>query len=70
MLDAVIDFLPSPVDIPAGAGTAPDTKRARSASADDEPKFRPRVQDHDRPVRRPAHLRARLFGRVKSATSV
>ena len=58
MLDAVIDYLPSPVDIPPVKGELPthgETARARGR-ADDEPFSGARVQDHDRPVRRSAHV--------------
>ena len=64
MLDAVIDYLPSPIDIPPVKGH--DRERQRSPSArpsDDEPFAGARLQDHDRPVRRPADLLPRLLRR-------
>src|SRR5690606_35255593 len=40
MLDAVIDYLPSPVDIPDEKGSDPDDEeKAQSRKADDEEKF-------------------------------
>ena len=45
LLDAIVDYMPSPVDIPAIDG------RQRSV-------LRSRVQDRDRPVRRPSVLRS------------
>jgi elongation factor G len=65
MLDAVIDFLPSPTDIPAGDGHG----RRREAR---EPQGRRQrevlgagLQADDRPLRRPADLRARLLRRAE-----
>ncbi|WP_338862715.1 elongation factor G [Mycetohabitans rhizoxinica] len=37
MLDAVIDYLPSPVDVPAILGHTPDDEQAERHPADDEP---------------------------------
>jgi elongation factor G len=37
LLDAVVDFLPSPVDIPAVEGLSPDGKPLTRRAADDEP---------------------------------
>ncbi len=39
VLDAVIDYLPSPLDIPAMTGTHPDTGEAMTAPADDSAPF-------------------------------
>jgi elongation factor G len=39
MLDAVIDFLPSPIDIPAVVGTNPDTGKNEPRNTDDEEPF-------------------------------
>ena len=39
MLDAVIDYMPSPVDIPAIKGVDPDTEEEDSRPADDEAPF-------------------------------
>ena len=61
MLDAVIDYLPSPVDIPPVKGEndkgQPDTPQAGRRRA----VRRAGVQDHDRPVRRPALLHPRAI---------
>lgn len=37
MLDAVIDYLPSPVDVPAIKGTTPDGEETERPSSDDAP---------------------------------
>jgi translation elongation factor EF-G len=64
MLDAVIDFLPSPVDIPPGGrhrrrreGSHPQGRRQREVLGVG-------FQADDRPVRGPADLRSRVFGRA------
>jgi elongation factor G len=61
MLDAVIEYLPSPVDVPAIAGTTKTTDRTPSERR--RSVLRAGVQDHDRPVCRPADLLPRVFGR-------
>jgi elongation factor G len=66
MLDAVVDYLPSPLDVPPIEGTTSTTRR-RSWSA----RLRQRavrgagVQDHDRPVRRPAGVLPGLLGHAE-----
>ena len=73
LLDAVVDFLPSPLDVPSITGIDPDKK----ADPDDPTANlieragdrrravqRAGVQDHDRPVRRPAHVLPRVLGRA------
>ncbi len=66
MLDAVVDYLPSPLDIPSVTGIDPDAKEEGTLverAADDKAPFcGPGLQDHDRPVRRPAHVLPRLLG--------
>ena len=69
LLDAVVDFLPSPLDVPSITGIDPDKKDRDDASierpaSDDAPFSRAGVQDHDRPVRRSAHVLPRLLGRA------
>ena len=73
LLDAVVDFLPSPLDVPAITGIDPDKKvdpeqpgrqpdrasRVRRCAVQ-----RAGVQDHDRPVRRSARVLPRLFRRA------
>ena len=61
MLDAVIDYLPSPADIPPVKGEndrgEPELRKAGRRRA----VRRPRVQDRDRSVRRPAHVHPRAI---------
>jgi hypothetical protein len=64
LLDGVIDFLPSPLDVPAIKGRAWTTRRtgAPGAAGRRQGALRgPGVQDHDRPVRGEAHLLPRLL---------
>ncbi len=64
MLDAVVNYLPAPNDVA-------DVKGVKMGRADHAAVERRcaavgvGIQDHDRPVRRFAHLRARLFGRSR-----
>ncbi len=37
LLDAVVDFLPSPLDVPAAVGTLPDAAEGSRAPSDDQP---------------------------------
>ena len=39
MLDAVIDYLPSPLDVPAIKGTRPDSDEEVNKHADDDEPF-------------------------------
>ncbi len=39
LLDAVVEFLPSPLDIPPVEGSTPTTATSRSAQADDKAPF-------------------------------
>ena len=62
LLDAVVDYLPSPIDIPPIQGLEPGTgEAARARGRGRRPLRRPRLQDHERPVRRPARLLPRLL---------
>ena len=61
MLDAVIDFMPSPVDIPPVPGTDDDDKPVERRARRRREVLGARVQADDRPVRRPADVRARLL---------
>ncbi len=55
LLDAVIDYLPSPVDVPPVEGTDARRKRTRTAACVGRSAvFGAGVQDHDRPVCRPS----------------
>ena len=52
LLDAVVDFLPSPVDIPAILGTTPDGSRGGAPRERRRAVLGARLQDRDRPLRR------------------
>ena len=57
LLDAVIDYLPSPLDVPAIIGIDADTEtEVERTASDSEPFCCPGVQDHDRPFRGPARF--------------
>ena len=62
MLDGVIDFMPSPIDIPPVPGTDDDDKPTERRADGRREVLCAGVQADDRPVRRPADLRARVFG--------
>ena len=64
LLDAVVDFLPSPLEVPPTEGMMPGHRETWwcASPSDSGADVGPRVQDHERPVRRLAHLRAHLFG--------
>jgi elongation factor G len=71
LLDAVVDFLPSPMDIPAIKGIDFKTELEIERHADDsEPLLDAGLQDHERPVRRHAHVLPHLFGQAREGTSV
>ena len=62
LLDAVVNYLPSPLDIPPVKGINPDNDKEEERKADDEEPFAAlRVQDHQRPARQP-HVLPRLLG--------
>jgi hypothetical protein len=65
MLDAVIEFMPSPIDIPPVPGTDDDEKDQSSQGRRQREVRRAGVQADDRPVRRPADLRACVLGRAE-----
>ena len=51
LLDAVVNYLPSPLDIPPVKGINPDNDKEEERKADDEEPFAAlRVQDHQRPA--------------------
>ncbi len=52
LLDAIIEFMPSPLDIPPIKGVDLDGNETVRHSSDEEPFCRSCIQDHDRPVRR------------------
>ena len=51
LLDAVVDYLPSPLDVPAVEGTNPKTATPTPASLLMTSVLRARLQDRDRPLR-------------------
>ena len=62
MLDAVVNYLPSPLDIPPVKGINPDNDKEEERKADDKEPFAAlRLQDHQRPAREPDVL-PRLLG--------
>ena len=61
----VIDFMPSPIDIPPVPGPRRRRQEVVREAADRREVRRAGVQADDRPVRRPADFRARLFGRAE-----
>jgi translation elongation factor EF-G len=64
MLDAVIELMPSPVDIPPVKGTDEDEKETRKAD-DNEKVLCAGIQTDDRPVCGPVDLCARVFWRAE-----
>ena len=66
LLDGVIDFLPSPLDVPADQGHRPeDRSRDRAARDDDEPLSMLAFKIMNDPHRRHAHLLPHLFGQAR-----
>jgi translation elongation factor EF-G len=65
LLDAVVDYLPSPVDIPPIKGIDSRPKSRSCASRRRRSRCRAGVQDHGRPVRRLADLLPHLFGQAR-----
>ncbi len=62
MLDAVVDYLPSPLDVPPVKGIDPNTgKEVRTPGRRQRAVFGAGLQDHDRPVRRSAYLHSRVL---------
>ncbi len=67
LLDAVIDYLPSPMDVPPVEGTTPDgTKPELRRAADDQPFAALAFKIMTDPVRRPRDLHPRLFRRPEN----
>jgi elongation factor G len=70
LLDAVVDYLPSPLDIPDVQGVKLDGETPDSRPPDDDAPFSlPGVQDHERPVRRLADLHPHLFGHAHQGSA-
>ena len=65
MLDAVIEFMPSPIDIPPVPGHRRRRETSPAQGRRQREVRRAGVQADDRPVRRPAHVRACLFRRAE-----
>ncbi len=63
LLDAVVDYLPSPIDVPAIKGIGRQGRRGRPQGRRQGADVAPGVQDHGRSVRRHDHLLPHLFGR-------
>ena len=63
LLDAVVDYLPSPLDVPPVTGDQPADRTRRTTREVDpnEPVLGARLQDRQRPVRRQAGLHPRLL---------
>ena len=61
LLDAVVDYLPSPLDIPPVKGIDPQGQGSRASRRRQGAVRRPGVQDHGRSVCRLDHLCAGLF---------
>ena len=62
LLDAVVDFLPSPLDIPPVHGNDARTEKTWSARPTTPRRSGAGLQDHDRPVRGHADLHPGLLG--------
>ena len=67
VLDAIVDYLPSPVDVPPVEGHLPLKEDDRVERKPERRRAvrRPRVQDHVRPLRRASHLPAPVLGRAQ-----
>jgi elongation factor G len=70
LLDAVIDYMPSPVDLPPVVGETPKGQPAERKPSDNEPFAATGVQDHERPPRRSPHLLPRLLGTLDKGDQV
>ena len=70
LLDAIVELLPSPLEVPPVTGVEPPARaRARAPGRAARRRRRAlrgaRLQDHDRPLRRQAHLLPRLLGQAR-----
>ena len=61
LLDAVVDYLPSPLDVPRDQGHRPQGQRGRAQARRQRADVAARVQDHGRSVRRHHHVLPHLF---------
>ena len=62
VLDCVVNYLPSPIDVPPMTGKDSDGRHGRGGRRRQGQGRRPRLQALDRPVRRQARLLPRLHG--------
>ena len=71
LLDAIVELLPSPLEVPPVTGVVARRQgparghRGRAPRRRQRPLRRPRLQGHDRPLRRQAHLLPRLLGQAR-----
>ena len=73
LLDAVVDYLPSPLDVPADQGHRRQGQRDRAQARRQGAAVAARLQDHGRSVRRHHHLLPHLFrhaARAAPASSI
>ena len=70
MLDGVIDFMPSPIDIPPVPGIDDDDKPTERRAADDEKFAAFARSSDDRPLRRPVDFVRVYSGVLKSGDTV
>ena len=64
LLDAVVDYLPAPIDVPPIKGIDLKTEKRSSAADRRRAVVAAGVQDHERPLRRHPDLRPHLFGQA------
>ena len=67
LLDAVVDYLPSPLDVPPIKGIDAKRQRSRAQAGRQRADVAARLQDHGRSVRRHHHLLPHLFGHARRA---
>ncbi len=66
LLDAIVDYLPSPLDVPPVEGLEAQLRRGRVAQGQPRRAVqRARLQGHDRPVRRQADVLPGLLGQAR-----
>ena len=71
MLDAVVDYLPSPLDVPPVTGTIPTDEEVDATRRAEEPAvLGAGLQDRGRPVRRQAGLHPRLLRQARAGSYV
>ena len=65
MLDAIIEFMPSPTEMPPVKGTLPDGSEGFRKASDDEKVLGSGIQDPERSVRRQPDVLPCLLGRAQ-----